>query len=288
MEVWKCLKDKLLEQQVDFREFITKGPLHATKIAAQITSSASFIRIVVLGGDGTLHEVLSGIQNMKYVRLGYIPIGSSNDFARGMKWRAGSEERLDQILAEMDTYEIDYGSVKAGGIQGRFAVSAGIGYDAAVCEMANRSKGKKVLNSLNLGKLIYVQIGLRSLWKANLFSAQLVLDDSQELFFEQVLFVSVHNLPYEGGGIPFCPKADAKDGWLDVCIVAGIAKRKMPPLLLKARKGTHTESEGVHIYRCKKMKIKLEVPQYLHMDGEVSGKVTEAEVTVSDDKVKMI
>lgn len=288
IQVWKYLKKMLLEQKVRFREFITKGPGDAIKISEKISSLGYQVKMVALGGDGTLHEVLTGIVNMEHVSLGYIPIGSSNDFARGMKWKESTKERLEHILAGADSYHIDYGVVKSQQDIGRFAVSAGVGFDAAVCEMANHSKSKKLLNGLKMGKLTYVQIGLRALWSAKMFSAFIVLDEKEEIFLEQLLFLSVHNLPFEGGGIPFCPTAEPQDGYLNVCIAAGIAKKRFPGLLIKAMKGNHTQGEGIYMYQCKKIVLRLSSAQFLHMDGEVPGKVTEIEISVSDDQVHII
>lgn len=54
---------------------------HAAKIAAQLTADEQKVRIIAMGGDGTLHEVLNGIKDPSKCKLGVIPIGSGNDFA---------------------------------------------------------------------------------------------------------------------------------------------------------------------------------------------------------------
>ena len=81
---WKKVKKILLKHQIDFREFYTKGAGDAGRIAAKVTSGSMPVHLVLIGGDGTLHEMVSGIKNWQHVSVGYIPVGSGNDFARGM------------------------------------------------------------------------------------------------------------------------------------------------------------------------------------------------------------
>ena len=108
------------------------------------------------------------------------------------------------------------------------------------------------MNRLHMGKLTYLGIGLRGLFAAELFAVRLVLDDSREEIFHDVLFASVHNLPYEGGGLKFSPDARPDDGFLNLCIVAGISKAKMIRLLSKVPGGKHIGCPGVYSFRCRK------------------------------------
>lgn len=288
IKVWRELKSILINEHVEFREFITRKPSNAKKIAGKLSLSEKPVNIVVLGGDGTLHEVVSGIRSVKQVRLGYIPIGSGNDFARGMGWKVDPVRQLEAILYPLKQDALDYGCVKADRAEGKFMVSAGIGFDAKICHMVNHSSAKGMFNRLHLGKLTYLLKGLRTFKDAKVFQAEIELDDNRKVFVKNILFLSIHNMPYEGGGIPFCPKADPRDGKLDVCIVANIPKHKLIYLLMKALKGEHIKYRGIHMERCHKIKIQTQTPQYLHMDGEVPGKVQNAEILVSTDKLRMI
>ena len=80
--IWKELEQLLKEQKAEHRVHFTKYQRHASRIAEEITTDGEEHTIVVLGGDGTVNEVLNGITELSKVTMGYIPMGSSNDCAR--------------------------------------------------------------------------------------------------------------------------------------------------------------------------------------------------------------
>ncbi|MBS7007684.1 diacylglycerol/lipid kinase family protein [Anaerostipes sp.] len=269
---WREMKEYLLKESIDFCELLTRGEGDAQKFAVQITNRHRPDVIVVVGGDGTLHETVSGMKKGTEAKLAFIPAGSGNDFARGIGYSSDPMERVRAIVSGRSSRPLDVGNLCAkDGSSGSFLVSSGVGYDARVCHMVNHAKSKKFLNRIRLGKLTYLEIGLRGLLSAKLFSMRLVLDGSREEVFHDVLFASIHNLPYEGGGLKFSPDAVPDDGFLDLCIVAGIPKRKMPSLLTKVPAGKHIGCPGVYSFRCRRAEFYMEEPQYYHMDGEVPG-----------------
>ncbi len=99
LKVWKRLEGMLKERQLKYQVFLTRYPGHATKFAHTLTSGSKEITLIALGGDGTINEVVNGIQDLSKVTLGYVPIGSSNDFARSMKLSHEPEVLLKQILS---------------------------------------------------------------------------------------------------------------------------------------------------------------------------------------------
>ncbi len=287
-KTWKKVKKILEQRHVKYWAFFTDGPGDAKRIAGQLTSQNRRVKLIVIGGDGTLHETISGIKNWEQTSLGYIPIGSGNDFARGIQWRKSSKWHLEHILNDSDSENMDCAKARTDAGTGRFMVSAGIGYDAGICNLVNRSKLKKGMNKLRLGKWTYWLLGVYALFTSERFRGELELDGRRKVFLNHILFCSVHNLPYEGGGVPFCPKADPKDGKLDVCVISGLPRRKLPVLLIQALRGKHTRYRGVHVYRCQSVKIHARRPQYFHMDGEVIGKVRKAEIHVEKGRVHML
>ena len=69
------------EKEIEYKVLFTKYQHHATRLVHDLTSDSASHTIVVLGGDGTLNEVIDGIAYLDKVTLGYIPLGS-NGYSR--------------------------------------------------------------------------------------------------------------------------------------------------------------------------------------------------------------
>lgn len=88
IQMWKSIELVLKEKNILYEVFFTKYQHHATKIVRQITADHEPHTIIVLGGDGTINEVISGIVDLAKVTLGYIPIGS-NEGCQGIAVETG-------------------------------------------------------------------------------------------------------------------------------------------------------------------------------------------------------
>ncbi len=267
-KVWKELENTLRTKNVAYEVYFTKYQKHATKITAQITSDGNEHIIVALGGDGTVNEVVNGIVNIEKTILGYIPIGSSNDFARGLKLPTDPQEALDNILNQKNFSLMNLGRLSYKDKRRRFAVSAGIGFDADICHEAVVSHVKPILNRLKMGKLTYVCIALHRLFVIKPCTVTVTLDHDKTKTFEKTYFVAIMNNKYEGGGVKFCPKAKSNDDKLDIMVASNVPKLKVLALIPLALVGWHTFFKGVHIYSCKHVEIHSENAMPLHTDGE--------------------
>lgn len=238
--LWHTLKSQLKAHHINYRVFFTTGPDTAGKYARHLAlSSKETIRIIVMGGDGTLNEAAGGVSHFDNVLLGYIPTGSSNDFARAHK-AAYKNKSVKPSLPHMPgtAVPMDTGVMKAGPHKPRtFIVSAGMGYDAAVTSECNTSPLKKFLNKLHLGKLAYLLIGIKHIFTRKTEDISVTIDSHAPEIFKNVFFISVHNHRCEGGGFIFAPAAVPDDGLLDVCIIYGLSKLQLIPVLLASVKG---------------------------------------------------
>ena len=130
------------------------------------------------------------------------------------------------ILNSEKIEKLDVGELVLGGKRRRFLVSAGMGFDAAVCHEVCISKWKKILNRLKLGKLSYAVVALNRLLKDQPVRMEIRLDDGSVHRFERAYFAAFMNQKYEGGGFKFCPEASPSDGKLDIMVAADLSKRR--------------------------------------------------------------
>ena len=287
-KLWKTIVEPyLMEQKIEYISYFSEHPGDVAKLAAKITKGASATaprKLVILGGDGTVNEALQGIADFRAVTLGYIPTGSSNDFARDLDISKDTLTAAKQVFETGSKHKMDVGCVTfSDGKKRYFAVSCGMGFDAAACEETNRSGFKKALNRIKLGKLAYLVIAVKQLFAVKSAECLITLDDRPAFTIKKYLFSATMIHRYEGGGFKFCPDAKADDGILNICT----ASTKMPKLILlmilpTAFFGKHYLFPGITPYKAQTVHIKASMPLWIHTDGEILRE--DEELTISCQK----
>lgn len=288
-KVWEELQAYLMEHQIRYKAHFTEYEGHASYIADRICSiDREQVYLIVVGGDGSLHEVLNGMHHFEKVRFGYIPTGSGNDFARGMGINGTPVENLERILHAEETTPVDLGMVRWNEQEKLFAISSGLGMDAAACKLAERSAMKKVLNRIGLGSLIYLNMTLKALFTMPSVSFELTIDGEESRRIDKMVFIAAMNQYCEGGGVPMAPDATAVDGKLSICCAWGISRLRAFFLLPFLVKGKHTKVKGFEVLDCERYTVKLDEEMALHADGEYYGDVTSAEYICFPEKLHIL
>lgn len=289
---WWTVKDDLDRQNITYTADFTKQEGHATELAKKICQEHEGVKnIVVLGGDGTLNEVINGIDSYDNVILGYIPSGSSNDLARSLKISKKPLKSLSNVLKPNKFIYLDYGEISFEDQTlkpRKFGCSSGIGYDAGVCEEVQRSALKKKLNSFGAGKFIYLAIALKQIFSTKFLDATLVVDNIKTEKYTKVLLVSSMIHKYEGGGLKMAPDADPTDGKISVCLVHGLPRVVIMFLLPTIIFGKHIHFKGVETFQCSNLDILLDRKAAIHTDGEVPGFSSHIYIHCITKKIRMI
>lgn len=291
LSIWRKVETELARLSVPYKSYLTTYPGHGRELATSICQeNTGIIKLVILGGDGTINEVFNGIPDISKVELGYIPSGSSNDFGRSMGLSKDPLENLSSILKSTGIRKMDYGLItnRNNKLHNRFLVSAGVGYDASVCRVALRSNLKKYLNAIKLGKLTYILLAIRQLLAWPLMEGEVSVDGKPFLPYTKLLLVTSMIQKYEGGGMKMAPKADPNDGLLSVCLVHGLSKYRLLFLLPTLLIGKHTGFKGVEAFNCSELVIRFKTPQVLHCDGECPGDYKELKVTCRQNEVQLL
>ena len=308
LKIWHSLERMLRERHADYQVFMTGHRSHASDLAGTLARlSADAERdekhkrcgaediVAVLGGDGTLNEVVQGMPADFPIPIAYIPAGSGNDFSRGMGLPADFREALNHILkTERTVRMLDCGTAVFRGsddrqsMTRRFVVSSGAGYDAAVCTRLFHSKLKKLCNMLRIGKLSYVGVGAAQILAHRRGSGKLCLDDGRVIPLEKLSFLSAHILPYEGGGFCFAPEADPEDGMLTFCVVSDISRLRFAVALIQTMIGIGGTPAGMSWYQCRGGEVILNRELPVHADGEVYGDVRRIRFSCEHRKIPFI
>lgn len=288
LTTWEKIESKLIDENIEYKVHFTKCRHDATRIADSLTADGDEVTLVVLGGDGSVDEVVNGIRFPEKVTLGYVPLGSGNDFGRGLKLPSDTLKALDVVLHSPKRRTLNLGILEYKDKRRRFAVSSGIGYDAAICHLLCISKIKLFLNRLGIGKFAYVGASLYQLYRCKPDAMTLILDDNKTLHFKKTFFASAFNLPYEGGGCKFCPNAKPDDDYLDVIVIADVPKIQAFAILPTVFFGKHIHLRGVHIYRCRKAQIESVSALPVHHDGESVSLQHKVSFSLENEKLRVI
>ncbi|MDV6378173.1 diacylglycerol kinase family lipid kinase [Sporosarcina sp. GW1-11] len=246
---------------------------HATELARRAAQQhTNPLLLIIIGGDGTIHEVLNGIVGCTHVTVGVVKAGSGNDFARGVS--------TFRSLADIESYieetsvkrkKVDLGYVQLSDQPTLyFAGSCGFGLDAEISLAVSQSKLKKTLNKWKLGSLVYVLTVVRSLLLFKPFDATIKIGN-EERVFKDCWLITVSNQKYFGGGMKISPHSVNNDGKFELTVVHSIPVIKFLFVFLLVFTGGHTRFKGVSAYKGKKFVIDAAREVGCHTDGEYIG-----------------
>ncbi len=248
------------------------SPRDLTSVAAE-SSRGGYDRVVVCGGDGTVHLAIREF-DLQRGTLAVIPSGSGDDFARvagvPLKWELACDAVLAGAVREVDV-------ALANGT--RFVCIAGLGFDSEVTAFANSNA--KYLR----GSAIYLYSILRVLPRFRPYRMSLRIDGVERT--ERIMMVMVGNSPQYGGGIRIVPAARIDDSLLDFCIVHETSRLTLLKTLPRVYNGSHVRSPYVETGRGREFHFQSERPLAVFADGEM---VTETPVTIgfAAEKLKLV
>lgn len=217
-------------------------------------------RIIAGGGDGTLNKITNILMKKgrsTKVSMGIMPLGTANDFAYG----AGiprEDLKAALLLAGTGTgTTIDVGKVNG---QHFINVASG-GFGAEIT--ATTPQDLKAA----LGGAAYTLMGLAKALKLEPYNGRFVTDDGQSQEGSMIA-MAVGNSRYAGGGFEVAPKADLRDGLLDISILSSISG--LDPIALASEiADPFNESNKVFHYRqAKSFSIESDRPLHMNLDGE--------------------
>ena len=209
-------------------------------------------RLVVVGGDGTLHYFVNYISQIEVKNdIFYIPNGTGNDFYKSIKKEI--KKPVNKYLTNLPTVEFNDRKIN-------FLNGCGTGLDGYVCSLVNDSEKK--------GKLSFFKCTYKGFKKYKRTDITVTVD-GKEFEFKKVFLASIMNGNVEGGGMKMTPKAKRLDEYIDICIIHKLSKFSLILCFPLIYLGWHRiKRRAVTILSGKEISIKCDEGLYMQVDGE--------------------
>jgi len=269
------IKAWLAEHGRTARVVETRERGHAERLVAA-AGDLGHDRVVIVGGDGTVHEAVNGVMADgklaagERMSIGIVPAGSGNDLVRDLLLPLDPLGALAIAFGEQER-AIDV--ARADDTRGRtrhFVVAGGVGFDAQVAHVmfGHRLPWQK-------GRAGYFLSTFVELMRFR--NRRLVLTlatDNGEVRTERLsLLVAFANGPYLGGGMQICPGAELSDGLLDLCVAGDLSRTEALRLLPGMYKGAHVGHPKVEFLRAASVRFEGDPDALVHLDGEPFGNI---------------
>ncbi len=248
-------------READYEIRATEYAGHAVELA-RTAAAEGFAVVAAVGGDGTVNEVGRGLLGTE-TALGIIPQGSGNGLARHLKVPLGLAEALRRLAAP------DFSRMDVGVINGHhFFCTAGLGFDAHVSQHFAMAGSR--------GLSTYLQVTLREYRRYRPVAVQANLD-GQEIATDCYVLAFANASQY-GNNAYIAPRADLRDGLLDVCLIDALPPVRAFRVSLAMAMGNLPQSKAAEYFRVPRGRVVAEAPIGFHVDGDYMGHATEFEI----------
>jgi YegS/Rv2252/BmrU family lipid kinase len=241
----------------------TVFPTHAKELAKQ-AAKEKYDLVIAVGGDGTAHEVINGLMEVKAKKrplFGIVPLGSGNDFAANLGLPKNPEKALQSILTGKPRL-IDLAYVEdETGRREYWDNTINIGFGGNVNIFSHR------LPLLRGFLMYFVAVIQTILVRYDVLDIKITTDG--ETWEGQSMMIALCNGPREGGGFVTGPHAMLDDGHLDYAVLGKVSRPMMFRMIPEFMNGTQERfTKIVHPGTFKSMEIHSQQPLVLHTDGE--------------------
>jgi YegS/Rv2252/BmrU family lipid kinase len=228
---------------------------------------AGATRLVVVGGDGSVNEVVNGVVGEAGVELAVIPRGTGWDFVRTFgiprDLDGAIDVALDGAVREIDVGAVSYRAWAGGEAKAHFANVGSAGISGAIAQRANESS--KALG----GKVSYYWATLAVFLGWQTGEMTVTVDDERRS--ARMIDAMVCNGKFLGGGMMMCPDAEPDDGLFDVMLIGDVTKRDLAFVLPKTYKGRHLPHPRLELLRGRTVTVDAAEPLPIELDGEQPG-----------------
>lgn len=285
---WKKMDEKFAKVGITVEYFFTERVGHARELAVDVLKKG-YIRLAVMGGDGTFSEVIDGLmkskENLSNILVGLIPFGTGNDWGRYWKLDRNIDKSIS-VLANgvptaVDVGKINY-SVDEKPVTRYFINAYGFGFDAKVLELTNNLQ-----HTFKGASWTYTLALFLTLFKHRSQVMEFEFDGGKT--FKGLSYTaSMGNGCYTGGGIKQTPEAVPNDGFLDIMVVEDLNLLKILKAIPLLFSGRLLEHDSVHLFKAKNIIVRSAKPIISEVDGILQEFTNEIRVELLPKQINFI
>ena len=273
---------------IEFDYRLTKFAGHASKIARYFVEK-NYKNIMVLGGDGTMSEVINGIfsaniEDTSSLKIALIPRGTGNDWGRFWGLTRDYNKSID-VFFKGKTQPIDIGRVEydmEGIKESHFFInSIGLGLDAAVVNLTHRLKSVLGSHSFLYTLALLGAVFTYKAHKVRIFSEERNITDG-------MFTMNVANGCYSGGGMKQNPNAVPYDGLLDVMMAKKPTLWDILTALLRIFNGKLLEHPVIESFQTQSLLVQCDKAALLEADGIIVNGFSPYKISIIPNAIQMI
>ena len=278
--VESLIRKKTAEKGFAF-EIIETTPTGNYDFLKERIASKEITDVIMVGGDGTVNQVVSCLCGEQDLNFGIIPMGSGNGLALCAGIPKNPAKALDVI------FNGSASNIDAFKVNDKFScMLSGLGFDAQVAhDFATKA---------SRGLFTYTQQSLYNYFKAHPYQFEILLDGIS--FYTDAFFISVANSNQFGNNFTIAPKANLNDGLLDIVIVQKMNKAKLPFAILKQIRGNNhlqqlvedTTQKNILYFQTSSLTIRNLKHAPFHIDGEPKDTEEEYKINIIPNCFKLL
>lgn len=269
---WPVISGLLREAGIAVDAVFTLHKYHAMELTVAAVNQG-YRKVIVVGGDGTIHETVNGFFMQKSceptdILMAVIAVGTGNDWIRMFGIPRNYVDAIRSIQQGhsflQDVGKVSYYESKVH--QTRYLANvAGVAYDAAVCRSFNRLKDKGYK-----GNWMYLYSVFQEAVRYKTTRVKIAVDGQQK-FSGRLFTATIGICKYTAGGLTQTPQAVADDGLFDLTVIPKMNRLRLFRRFKAVYDGNIYDIPGVTLYRGGKITIQSDPPIRLEIDGEILG-----------------
>ncbi|MBJ6110317.1 diacylglycerol kinase family lipid kinase [Hymenobacter sp. BT523] len=248
-------------READYEIRLTEYAGHAVEIA-RAAAGEGYEVVVAVGGDGTVNEVGRGLLGTD-AAMGIVPQGSGNGLARHLKVPLALPAALRRLAAPT------FSRMDVGVMNGHpFFCTAGLGFDAHVSQHFAQAGSR--------GLATYLRVTLSEYRRYQPTPVRVLLNGEERATDCYVLAFA--NASQYGNNAYIAPRADLRDGLLDVCLIDALPVGRAFRVSLAMALGNLPQTKAAEYFRVTEGTVRAEAPIGFHVDGDYMGHASEFNV----------